>query len=95
MRIPYYGIYIVSNGVLEMYHLVDTHYEQMTPNERGHYAIAPMQVELGVWQGAFLNNPEQLWLRWWDLNGNLLFTGHEQAERERQDKEQALQQLEQ
>jgi hypothetical protein len=34
-------------------------------------------------------------LRWWDLNGNLLLTGHEQAERERQEKEQALQQLEQ
>ena len=54
-----------------------------------------MQVELGLWRGTFLNNPEQLWLRWWDLEGNLLLTGHEQAEQERQEKEQALQQLEQ
>jgi len=46
-------------------------------------------------KGIFLNNPEQLWLRWWDLDGNLLLTGHEQAEQERQEKEQALQQLEQ
>ncbi len=95
MRIPYYGIYQVNNGTLEVYHLANAHYEKMTPNERGHYPITPMQVELGVWQGAFLNNPEQLWLRWWDLNGNLLLTGHEKAEQERQEKEQALQQLEQ
>lgn len=54
-----------------------------------------MQVELGVWQGIFLNNPEQLWLRWWNLDGNLLLTGHEQVDIERQEKEQALQQLEQ
>lgn len=67
----------------------------MTPNERGHYPILPMQVELGLWQGTVLNQPEQLWLRWWDLEGNLLLTGHEQAEQERQEKEQALQQLEQ
>ncbi len=54
-----------------------------------------MEVELGLWLGTVLNQPEQLWLRWWDLNGNLLLTGHEQAEQERQEKEQALQQLEQ
>jgi Uma2 family endonuclease len=95
MRIPYYGIYLVSNGTFEMYHLINTYYERMTPNERGHYAITPMQVELGLWQGIFMNQPEQLWLRWWDLDGNLLLTGHEQAERERLEKEQALQQLEQ
>ncbi|HAA27012.1 MAG TPA: hypothetical protein DCE56_04160 [Cyanobacteria bacterium UBA8553] len=95
MRIPYYGIYQVSNGSLEVYHLVDTCYEKMTPNERGNYLITTMQVELGLWRGTFLNNPEQLWLRWWDLNGNLLLTGHEQAQQERQEKEQALQQLEQ
>ena len=43
MRIPYYGIYIVSSGVLEMYHLVNTSYERMTPNEGGtlsHYSDA-------------------------------------------------------
>jgi Uma2 family endonuclease len=81
MRIPYYGIYLINSGTLEVYHLVDTAYQQMTPNERGHYAIAPMEVELGVWRGAYLNYPEQSWLRWWDLAGNLLLTGREQADR--------------
>ena len=46
MRIPYYGIYLISKGELEVYHLVDTLYQRMTSKERGHYAIAPMQVEL-------------------------------------------------
>ncbi len=36
MRIPYYGIYQITNETLEVYHLVDTAYERMTPNERGH-----------------------------------------------------------
>jgi len=45
----------------------------MAPNERGHYPIL-MEVELGAWEGALLNQP---WLRWWDLQGNLLLTGTE------------------
>ncbi|NEP61558.1 MAG: Uma2 family endonuclease, partial [Symploca sp. SIO2G7] len=57
MRIPYYGIYQVSNGTLEVYHFANAFYEKITPNERGHYPITPMQVELGLWRGAFLNNP--------------------------------------
>ncbi len=38
---------------------------------------------MGLWQGSYLNNPEQLWLRWWDLDGNLLLVGKEEAELER------------
>ena len=94
MRIPYYAIYEVANGILEVYHLSDNHYEKITPNQRGHYPIMPMQVELGLWRGTYLNQPEQLWLRWWDSEGNLLLTGHERAEWEQLQKEQALQQLE-
>lgn len=84
MRIPYYGIYEVINEKLEVYHLADTTYQKMLPNERGHYPILPMQVELGLWRGSYQNQPEELWLRWWDLDGNLLLIGHEQAELERQ-----------
>lgn len=84
MRIPYYGIYGVSDGSLQVYHLSDTVYQPMRPNERGHYPILPMQVELGVWQGVYQNYPVQRWLRWWDLDGNLLLTGKESADIERQ-----------
>ncbi|MFB2979735.1 Uma2 family endonuclease [Microseira sp. BLCC-F43] len=81
MRIPYYGIY--QNQTLEVYHLVDTTYQRMTPNERGHYPIPPMQVELGLWRGSYSSHVDELWLRWWDEDGNLLLTGQEAAEVER------------
>jgi len=35
------------------------------------------------------------WLRWWDLQGNLLLTGDERAEQERQRAEQERQRAEQ
>jgi hypothetical protein len=37
-----------------------------------------MQVEVGVWEGTY-QNQSQLWLRWWDMQGNLLLTGSERA----------------
>lgn len=91
MRIPFYAIYQINNSTLEVYHLIEGVYQPMIPNERGHYPIAPIQVELGLWRGVYLNNPEQLWLRWWDLEGNLLLIGKEEAQIERQGKEQECQ----
>jgi len=79
IRIPYYAIYEINNQKLEVYHLTDFSYHQIQPNERGHYPISPLEVELGLWQGSYLNNPEQLWLRWWDSTGNLLLMGREEA----------------
>lgn len=90
MRIPFYGIYEINNGKLEVYHLVEGFYQVLAPNERGHYPIAPLGVELGLRQGSY-QNQTQLWLRWWDLQGNLLLIGQELAERERQEKEQEQQ----
>ena len=93
MRIPYYGIYQVNNGSLEVYSLVNGFYQLMRPNQQ-RYTIVPMQVELGVWEGRY-QNQEMRWLRWWDLQGNLLPTGQEAAGLERQEKEQALEEKEQ
>ncbi|MBR8827578.1 MAG: Uma2 family endonuclease [Gomphosphaeria aponina SAG 52.96 = DSM 107014] len=82
IRILYYGIYEIKTGKLEVYHLQDFRYQKLTPNERGHYPITLLGVELGLWQGNY-QNQSQLWLRWWDLDGNLLLTGNEQAQLEK------------
>jgi hypothetical protein len=50
---------------------------------------------LGLWQGSYLNNPEQLWLRWWDLDGNLLLVGQEEAQLQKLRAEQQQQRAEQ
>jgi hypothetical protein len=51
-------------------------------NERGHFPIEELGVELGIWQGVYQNS-ELPWLRWWDASGNLLLTGWENSEQER------------
>lgn len=80
IRAAFYGIYEVRAPRLEVYRWVEGAYTPMTPNERGHYLIPPMGVELGLWQGRY-GNAELPWLRWWDVEGNLLLTGEERAER--------------
>ncbi len=80
IRIPYYAIYEVEKSAVEVYELVGQRYHQIEPNQRGHYAISPMGVELGIWQGRS-GNQVLPWLRWWDAAGNLLLTGDERADR--------------
>jgi len=55
IRVPYYGIYEVSKAQVEVYYLVDSTYRLMPANERGHYPIASLGVELGIWQGWYPN----------------------------------------
>ncbi len=95
IRIPYYGIDVISAGELEVYYLKGFNYQRLTPNERGHYFIDLMDVELGVWRGSYLNQPEQPWLRWWDPSGQLLLTGKERAVLEQQRADRANQRAEQ
>ncbi|MEQ9000884.1 MAG: Uma2 family endonuclease [Coleofasciculus sp. B1-GNL1-01] len=88
IRIPFYGIYEVEQASIEVYHLVEGRYRLLPANDRGHYLIEPLGVELGIWQGRY-KNVELPWLRWWDSQGNLLLTGEERAEQERQRAERA------
>ncbi|GFZ92744.1 Uma2 family endonuclease [Okeania sp. KiyG1] len=94
IQIAYYGIYIVKTSNLEMYHLEDNSYRQMSPNERGHYFIEPLGIELGKWQGSYQNQTLS-WLRWWDSEGNLLLTGAEGKEIEKARGDRLANQLEQ
>ncbi|MCC5897773.1 MAG: Uma2 family endonuclease [Phormidium sp. GEM2.Bin31] len=99
IRPAFYGIYEVQNAQVEVYHLVENRYELVSANERGHYSIPQLGVELGIWQGRY-GNMVLPWLRWWDSRGNLLLTGDERAKRaelaleeERQRGEQREQEL--
>lgn len=79
IRIPFYAIYEVKKASVEVYHLVDGKYEKVPANERGHYPIPPMGVELGIQQDT-----EIPWLRWWSADGEMLLSGNERADREQQ-----------
>jgi Uma2 family endonuclease len=78
VRIPFYAIYEVEKASVEVYQLVEAHYQRCIPNERGHFSIGSLGVELGIWRGSYMNQ-RLPWLRWWDLDGNLLLTGEERA----------------
>ena len=82
IRPAFYGIYEVQKASIELYRHVTNHFELVTANERGHFAIAELGVEIGIWQGVYQNS-ELPWLRWWDANGNLLLTGWETSEQEK------------
>jgi Uma2 family endonuclease len=83
IRIPFYAIYEVQRASAEVYRLTDGRYQRVVANDRGHYPISSMNVELGIWQGEYLNQ-NLPWLRWWDSAGNLLLSGDERAECEGQ-----------
>ena len=78
----FYGIYEVSKASVEVYHLIEEKYHLLPANERGHYPITSLGVELGIWQGEY-QNMQLPWLRWWDLDGNLLLDSNERVEQER------------
>ena len=64
----------------------------LPPNDRGHYPIPALGVELGIWQGRY-KNLELPWLRWWDREGNLLLAGEERADRAERENELLREQL--
>ena len=94
IRVPFYAIYEVDKASVEVYELVANHYEKCVPNERGRYPIPPLGVELGIWQGEYMNKMLP-WLRWWDSVGRLLPTGDERADQEMQRADQEMQRADQ
>lgn len=79
IRVPFYGIYKVKKASVQVYQLLRGEYQLIPANERGHYPIEPMGVELGIWQGRY-QNLKLPWLHWWDNQGNLLQTGWERSQ---------------
>jgi hypothetical protein len=81
--VPYYVIFDPENelrgGLLRTYQLQGRTYQPLAPP--GFFAEIGLGVDL--WQGRF-EDMESTWLRWRDGSGQLVPTGVEQAERERQ-----------
>lgn len=66
---PYYVIFDPQRSALEVFQLVEGRYQPMTPNASGRFLIAPMRVELGVWEGVF-RELDGAWLRAWTPDTN-------------------------
>lgn len=75
----YYAIFVVATGDLEVYRLEDGVYRPMAPDAHGHYPIPPLGVALGVWRGFYVNETAP-WLRWYDLDGDLIPLDKERAD---------------
>ena len=80
VKAPYYGIFVLEDNSLEVFHLVGNRYQRMTPNARGRYLIDPLGLELGTWEGAYAGRSTRTWLRWFEPNGALLLHGQEARE---------------
>lgn len=80
IRPAYYGIYLPEESRIEMYHLIEHHFEPMEPTARGRFPIYGLGVELGIWRGVH-GTFDRPWMRWWGADGNLLPTGEEKAAR--------------
>jgi Uma2 family endonuclease len=78
IRPAYYGIFDGEAGRLDLYQLVANRFQLVPANERGHFPIATLGVEIGIWFGRY-DTAEVNWLRWWDAQGNLLPTSDERA----------------
>jgi Uma2 family endonuclease len=83
----YYAIFVVETGELEVHKLLRGKYRRLAPNQRGHFQIEPLGVNLGVWRGLFYNETAP-WLRWYDDDGNLLPLSDERAELAQRNAEQ-------
>ncbi len=83
IRPAYYGIYEVNPGRVELFQHIRMGFQPVKANERGHLPIPELVVELGIWNGFFMNATLP-WMRWFDDRGMPLPTGHELADEQRQ-----------
>ena len=83
IKSPYYGIYSIREPNLIVYKLKNSYYQKIAVNNRGHFSIPELSIELGLWEGTY-QNQSRVWLRWRDNHGALLLTGIEKAQKAEQ-----------
>lgn len=93
LGVLYYVIYdpqeILTDDIIRVYQLVAGEY-LLRPD----YRLAEVGLSLNLWYGEF-EGKTQLWLRWFELPGNLIPTGAERAQQEQQRAERERQRAEQ
>jgi Uma2 family endonuclease len=77
LRIPYYVIFSRYTDILQGFQLVGGHYEPMNLMD-GRFKIPELGLSLGTWQGRF-QSIDRLWLRWFNLEGELIRLPEEEA----------------
>jgi Uma2 family endonuclease len=79
----------LSETVLQVYERRGDHYE-LKPD----FWLEGINLGLTLWSGEFEGQFYEQWLRWCDRSGNILFTGDEKAESEKQRAESEKQRAE-
>jgi len=93
-RVAYYVVFDplhqLGEPLLRAYQLAGAEYQPLAEPR-----FEPWELGLTLWSGQFEDRTWDSWLRWCDLAGNVLLTGDERAEQERQRAEQERQRAEQ
>ena len=81
LQVPTYAIFDPIALLLEVRCLQEGRYVLQPANEQRRYWIPELQLFLGIWYGLRAGITTH-WLRWWNVEGNLLLWGAEKAEQE-------------
>jgi Uma2 family endonuclease len=74
----FYCIYDPITEILEVFELSGGRFRPVRPNERGHFPIPPLEVEIGLQRATFAGLTFA-WVRFFDNEGRLLPTQGERA----------------
>jgi len=90
LRIPYYVVFSRYTNQLRVFKMVGAHFQELKLQEARVW-MPELDLGLGLWPGEY-QGIERSWLRWYEAQGDWIPT---EAEQERAEKAQALQQAEQ
>lgn len=71
VKATYYAIFDPARRTLDLFVGNPGRYRPVPANDRGHFPLPRLGVELGIWDGTF-QGMELPWLRWFDRDGILL-----------------------
>ena len=83
LQVPIYVIFDPEQPGLEVYHLANNRYIKQKADVNNRYYIQPLRLSLGTWYGTKAQLTTH-WLRWWDVQGQMLPWGAEKVVQSRQ-----------